>query len=311
MRQADTQPFFDFLNHLPIAALVLSFRPDQTEKLSEQKIRFVNQKFLDLIGYTTDDIPDSWRWMQTAYPDPDYCREISQLWKERAAEALENDEAVARAKVKVRCKSGQDRWFEVFSELRSTIRPGYYIMTFIDITDLTREMEGLKHLSSVDQLTGTYNQHYIIQRIEQEIDRALNTATGFSLVMCDLDFFKSVNDRYGHNCGDYVLVKTAELLRNALTGMDCVARWNGADFLILMREDNAEIARRLVEKAWQTLRTHSFDWEGHSFAMTMTMGITTYRPGDQGEALIERVDSALQRGKQVGGDFIFVDDQTS
>lgn len=308
MQQGDTQPFFDFLDHLPIAAMVLSFGPEQADKLSEQKIRFVNQKYLELIGYSVADLPNTFRWMQTAYPDPGYFKEITQLWKDRAAEALAHDQAIARATVKVRCKNGQDRWFDVFSELRSTIRPDYYIVTFVDITEMTREMEGLKHLSSVDQLTGTYNQRYILQRIDQEIERALNTAEGFSLVMCDLDFFKSVNDRHGHNCGDYVLVKTAEILRDSLSGMDCVARWNGADFLLLMREDNAEIARRIVEKAWQSLRTHRFEWQGSAFALTITLGITTYRPGDQCETLIERVDDALQRGKQVGGDFIFVDD---
>lgn len=308
MSARDTERFFTFLDHLPIAALVIVFDDSQVSSLSDQKIRFVNRKFIDLIGYQVEDIPDAQAWMDQAYPDPEYRREIMQLWKDDAAEALRRDEVTAKATVEVRCKDGSDRWFEVFSEVRSTIQDGYYIISFVDITEVYKTIEDYKKLSSVDQLTGVYNQHYILQRIEQEIERAISSGSGFTLAMADLDFFKMVNDRYGTACGDYVLIEIANMFRQQLSGLDSIARWNGNDFVILLREDNPQLAKNIIHKVWQAIRARSFEWKSHSFAMTITIGMTGFQVGDQSETIIQRVEQALQRGKNVGGDFIYSED---
>jgi len=304
----DTERFFTFLDHLPIAALVIVFDDSQVNSLSDQKIRFVNRKFLDLIGYRVEEIPDAQAWMDLAYPDPVYCHEVMQLWKDDAAAALSRDEVTAKATVKVRCKDGLDRWFEAFSEVRSTIQDGYYIISFVDITEVFKTIEGYKKLSSVDQLTGVYNQHYILQRIDQEIERAISSGSGFTLAMADLDFFKVINDRYGTACGDYVLIEIANMFRQQLSGLDSIARWNGNDFVILLREDNPQLARNIIQEVWQAIRARSFEWKSHSFAMTITIGMTGFQVGDQKETIIERVEQALQRGKNVGGDFIYSED---
>lgn len=309
MPARDTERFFTFLDHLPIAALVIVFDDSQVSSLSDQKICFVNRKFIDLIGYRIEDIPDAQTWMELAYPDPVYRREIMKLWKDDAAEALRKDEVTAKAAVKVHCKDGTERWFEVFSEVRSTIRDGYYIISFVDITEVSKTIEDYKKLSSVDQLTGVYNQHYIVQRIDQEIERAISSGSGFTLALADLDFFKVVNDRYGTACGDYVLIEIANMFRHQLSGLDCIARWNGNDFVILLREDNPQLAKSMIHKVWQAIRARSFEWQGDSFALTITLGITGYRLGDQCESIIERVVSALQRGKNIGGDFIYSDEE--
>ena len=308
MPARDTERFFAFLDHLPIAALVIVFDDSQVSSLSDQKIRFVNRKFIDLVGYRVEDIPDAQAWMDLAYPDPVYRREIMQLWEDDAAEALRRDEVTAKATVKVRCKDGSDRWFEVFSEVRSTIQDGYYIISFVDITEVYKTIEDYKKLSSMDQLTGVYNQHYILQRIEQEIERAISSGSGFTLAMADLDFFKMVNDRYGTACGDYVLIEVANMFRQQLSGLDSIARWNGNDFVILLREDNPQQAKNIIHKVWQAIRARSFEWKSHSFAMTITIGMTGFQVRDQSETIIERVEQALQRGKNVGGDFIYSED---
>ena len=259
MSANDLERFYAFLDHLPIPALVISFTGDQVDNLKQQKIRHVNQKYTDLIGYSIGETPDAASWMALAYPDPGYRQEIMQRWRTEAAEAMAQDEVIAKARVKIRCKDGRERVFDSFSEVRSTIQPDHYIISFIDLTDMASELEGLKQISVMDQLTGAYNQHYLLQRTEQEIERALSTGTGFTLMMADLDFFKTVNDRYGHPCGDYVLVSVAKLFRDVLREADCLARWNGADFVILMREDNPEIARQVIQKAWQAVRAHTFE----------------------------------------------------
>ena len=307
MSNEDLDSFYTFLDHLPIATLVIWFEQPESGDLNAQKIQHVNLKYLNTIGYPLSATPDSACWMDLAYPEPEYRQQIMEKWQADSAKAMQRNEVTAKEVVRIRCFDGRERVFEVFSEVRSTIRPNYYIISFIDITDMTTELEGLKRQSIMDQLTGTYNQHYLLQRANQEIDRALSTGSGFTVMMADLDFFKMVNDRYGHQCGDYVLLTTAEIFRKVLGNLDCLARWNGSDFVILMREENPEIARKIVQRAWQSLRAHSFEWQSHSFAMTITVGITAFQVGDVADSLLERANYALQRGKQVGGDIILIE----
>jgi diguanylate cyclase (GGDEF)-like protein len=307
---SDLDRFYSFLDHLPIAALVISFEEHEAVDLSAQKICHVNFKYLEQIGYPLSATPDSASWMALAYPEPEYRQELINRWKVESAAAMQRDDVTAKAVVKIRCHDGRERFFEAFSEVRSTILPNHYIISFIDITDMKAEIEGLKRQSVMDQLTGAHNQYHLLQRVEQEIERALSIDSCFTLMMVDLDFFKTVNDRYGHECGDQVLIACAKIIRSVLSPVDCLARWNGADFVVLMREDNPGIARQVIQKAWQEIRAHTFMWEDATFAMTATIGLTTYQSGDNTDQVLGRADLALKRGKQVGGDFVFMDDSS-
>ncbi|BBB25656.1 GGDEF domain-containing protein [Amphritea japonica] len=307
MVKGDLDSFYSFLDHLPIAALVISFEEHQVDDLSAQKICHVNFKYLELIGYPLSATPDAASWMQLAYPQPEYRQEITNRWKDESAAAMQRDDVTAKAIVNVRCNDGRNRCFEAFSEVRSTILPNHYIISFIDITDMTVKMEGLKRQSVMDQLTGVYNQYHLLQRVEQEIERAVSSDSYFTLMMFDLDFFKMINDRYGYECGDQVLISCASMINEVLSSEDCLARWNGADFIVLIREGNSGIARQVIQKALQKIRAHTFLWQDISFAMTATIGLTTYQSGDNADKVLERADLALKRGKQMGGDFVFMD----
>jgi len=303
----DTERFYSLLDHLPIAALVIQFDNTQVTSLSDQKICFVNRKYLELIGYDVFEAPNSLRWMELAYPDQAYRDKVMQKWREDSAEALRNDEATAKETVKIHCKDGNDRWFEAFSEVRSTIQDGYYIISFVDITEISERVQDYKKLSTIDQLTGVYNQHFIVERLEKELVRAVSSGDGFTLAMVDLDFFKTINDRYGTACGDHVLIEMTNSFRKTLSSLDCIARWNGSDFLIILREDNPMLAKNIIRKVWQEIRSRTFEWQSHRFAMTVTVGMCSYHIGDQSDNLIDRVGRALQKGKSVGGDFIYFD----
>lgn len=307
MAGQDTERFYSLLNHLPIAALVIQFDNTQVTSLSDQKICFVNRKYLELIGYDVFEAPNSLRWMELAYPDQAYRDKVMQKWREDSAEALRNDEATAKETVKIHCKDGNDRWFEVFSEVRSTIQDGYYIISFVDITEISERVQDYKKLSTIDQLTGVYNQHFIVERLEKELVRAVSSGDGFTLAMVDLDFFKTINDRYGTACGDHVLIEIADSFRKTISSLDCIARWNGSDFMIILREDNPVLAKNIIRKVWQEIRARIFEWQSHRFAMTVTVGMCNYHIGDQSDNLIDRVGRALQKGKSVGGDFIYFD----
>ena len=270
----------------------------------------MNFKYLELIGYPLSATPDSASWMQLAYPEPSYRQELINRWKVESAAAMQRDGMTAMAVVKVRCNDGRDRFFEAFSEVRSTILPNHYIISFFDITDMKVEVEGLKSQSVMDQLTGVYNQYHLLQRLGQEIERALSIDSYFTLMMVDLDFFKTVNDRYGYECGDQVLITCAKIISSVLGPDDCLARWNGSDFVVLMREGNPAIARQVIKRAWEKIRVHTFVWQDVTFAMTVTIGLTAYRSGDSTDQVLGCADLALKRGKAVGGDFVFIDDSS-
>lgn len=307
MLKKELRNYYHFLDHLPVAALVVSFAEEHATKLSQQNILYVNKCYQALVGYPLSATPNSEAWMELAYPERRAREEAMQLWRSTVAQTAQG-EPVSRIRVRIVCADGQTRVFDLHRDVYSAISPEHYIIIFADITDLVSHIDRLKKQSTLDQLTETYNQHYLLKRVEKEINRAGYSETGFTLMMLDLDFFKNVNDRYGHICGDQALISCANIISSALSPVDCLARWNGADFVILMREDNPGIARQIIHKAWQGIRAHTFIWKGETFAMTATIGLTTYRSGDTVDQLLARADLVLKRGKMVGGDFIFMDE---
>ncbi|UTW04212.1 diguanylate cyclase [Amphritea atlantica] len=304
--QGDLDNFLYLLDCLPVAAMVLLFNEEQQRESDRQKIVYVNKKYQQLIGYPLERTPNAEAWMEVVYPDRQHREKLMMLCHTFGG-LLRETEEIAQIRMKIRCNDGKERDFQVTGDNR-TIIPDHYLVTFQEITSLTAEIEQLRQQSEVDQLTGVFNQHHLLRRLEAEVERAESTGAGFTLMMFDLDFFKDVNDHYGHHCGDQVLITCVDLIRSALSGVDCLARWNGADFVVLMREDNPGIARQVIQKAWQGVRAHTFCWRDSTFAMTTTVGLTSYRRGDTTESILERADLALKRGKRVGGDFIFVDD---
>ncbi|WP_428033719.1 sensor domain-containing diguanylate cyclase [Amphritea sp.] len=305
MLEGSSDDLFNLLDYLPVAAMVLQFPEDRHTGMGEQKIIYVNQKYQQLIGYPLELTADTEAWMEVVYPDQQQ-REKWQMRCHTFGGLLRKEEATLKAQIRIRCSDGVMRDFQVMGEARSAT-PGLYLVTFHEITQLTAEIEQLKQQSDIDQLTGVFNQHHLLRRLDKEIRRASISEAGFTLMMFDLDFFKGVNDHYGHNCGDQVLITTVGIIRAALSGVDCLARWNGADFIVLMHEDNPGIARQVIQKAWQGVRAHTFRWGDATFAMTTAVGLTAYRRGDTPESILERTDLALKRGKRVGGDFISVD----
>ncbi len=106
-------------------------------------------------------------------------------------------------------------------------------------------LEKTYKLSITDDLTGLYNRHYVLDRLEKEIERALREGSGFSVIMFDLDNFKKINDKYGHLKGDEVLRKVAQILKRHFRSYDVVSRFGGDEFLVLVLSDKNDIEKRL------------------------------------------------------------------
>ena len=166
-----------------------------------------------------------------------------------------------------------------------------------DVTKYKKIAEELCCLSQTDYLTNSYNRRYFTQKLEEEIERAKRAGSDFSLIMLDIDRFKSINDRFGHNAGDLVLKSVAELIKNRIRKIDTLARWGGEEFVLLLPDTPVENAARLAEELRESLSR--LDIPGVA-SVTASFGVAGYRPGDTIDALTHRADDLMYEAKAAG-----------
>ena len=172
--------------------------------------------------------------------------------------------------------------------------------------ELVQKANELEFLSKTDPLTGIYNRRYIIEKMEEESARFRRYGKTFSLIILDIDFFKRVNDNLGHDCGDYVLAEVARLLRQTLREQDCLARWGGEEFLILLPETDAAGSEVLAERLRAGVEERGFVYHDKRISITLTMGICQYTEGITVDEAIRKADNALYEGKKQGRNCVVV-----
>jgi diguanylate cyclase (GGDEF)-like protein len=162
------------------------------------------------------------------------------------------------------------------------------------------------YLSQRDALTGCFNRGYMNDQLPREIRRALRYRRALALALCDLDHFKSINDSYGHQCGDRVLKDFVESLNELVrTDSDWLARYGGEEFLLVLPETTLENAERLAERLRAHIAGKPFAWQGEVLPVTASFGVVGFGAGQlprslQAEALLNRADEYLYRAKQMG-----------
>jgi len=156
-------------------------------------------------------------------------------------------------------------------------------------------------LSLTDGLTGLWNRRHLALRIEAELSRAVRFGEPFSVVCCDLDGFKPVNDTLGHQAGDTVLIETARRLTDATREVDIVARPGGDEFTLLLPKTGVAGALRLADKIRSAIGDRPFELDGASAAVSVSVGVASYpEHGSSGKELLAAADSALYRAKAGG-----------
>ncbi len=160
----------------------------------------------------------------------------------------------------------------------------------------------LKELCKTDYLTGVHNRRSFMERADLEFSRAQRYGSALSVVMVDVDYFKRVNDSYGHGVGDEVLKLVANILASALRRHDVVARYGGEEFALLLAETRAEPARVLAERCRCRIEAAALEVAGVAVRVTASVGIAAYpRPGvERVSQLIDRADEALYQAKEAG-----------
>jgi len=155
----------------------------------------------------------------------------------------------------------------------------------------------LENLAVIDNLTGLFNRGKLKFVIENEISRSKRYKHSFGFVVIDIDHFKSVNDNYGHQVGDRVLVEISQLIKTNLRTTDILFRWGGEEFVIVCPETNKDGVMLLVENIRKKVEEYSFEKIG---SKTVSIGFTVYEEQDDEMSLIKKADEALYKAKNSG-----------
>ncbi len=172
-----------------------------------------------------------------------------------------------------------------------------HVFTFTDITEIEERRVRLEQKAFTDDLTKVYNRVKFCDMFEYEFIRMQREKSSLSLLMFDIDFFKSINDTFGHKVGDDVLVNLAIVVQKTIRKTDIFARWGGEEFMILLPSTDREGSYLLAEKIRSRIEEHDF---GLAKSITVSMGITSVSPDEQLDAILLRVDSALYAAKHSG-----------
>jgi len=171
-----------------------------------------------------------------------------------------------------------------------------------DFEEAIRRRDEMRHLAETDPLTGLYNRRAFRQRLEAVMDRAQRTGGVVSCLMLDLDHFKKLNDTYGHELGDQVLIQLADLLRREQRAMDVLARVGGEEFVVLLPETGLRGSRIYAERILRRVSSATFGTAATPVQLTVSIGVATY-PDDRvtdGDSLLRLADVNLLRAKADG-----------
>lgn len=194
-----------------------------------------------------------------------------------------------------RKKDGSVYWLE--QHIIPTVNKDNDIESFVSIgIDITAKKE-LEKMATTDKLTGIYNRRRIDEFLRMEIEIAKRHSQTLSLILVDIDHFKSVNDTYGHQTGDAVLSQTTKIISGNLRKSDIFGRWGGEEFIIICPQTNSEEAFVISEKLRTAVENHKFDTVGNK---TICLGIAELNEGDDEKLIIEKADKALYEAKESG-----------
>ncbi len=160
--------------------------------------------------------------------------------------------------------------------------------------------EEIYRLTILDGLTGVHNKRFFLEFLEREVARALRHARPLTLVMLDLDHFKEINDTFGHLAGDAVLKRVAQAIGGRVRRDELLARYGGEEFAVVLPETDLEGALTFAEKVRSEVERAKFSFDGQDIRVTVSVGVSILRSGDDSEALIGAADAELYRAKRDG-----------
>ena len=297
------------LSELPIATLVVD---------ASRRITYRSAKFEKLFGYTPNDVSALHNWLPLAFPDPAYLEQARKTGTEIVALSKRTGHASGPAELRVRCKDGTHKTVEF--HYVDLLDQGIWMMNDIteqnDMEESMRAindhlMERLGEISGLqeqlrkqamhDSLTGLFNRRYLDEMLERELSRARREGPPLTVMMLDIDYFKKLNDTYGHQAGDEVLRRLADLLRQNSRAEDIPCRYGGEEFLLVLPNMGREDALSRAEQWRHEFESMNIVFGQVTMSSTVSIGIATFpEHGQTRDTLIEAADKALYAAKHKG-----------
>ena len=166
--------------------------------------------------------------------------------------------------------------------------------------ELDKVLGELKTLSQRDALTGAVNRRYMLELLGDELKRHRRAGRPFSVAMLDIDWFKRINDTYGHAVGDKVLQRMAALAQGPLRGTDVVARWGGEEFLLLFPVCDAAEAALMLERLREDVARFEWHAVAPGLSVSFSAGVVAHVSEDTVEQTVDKADAAMYRAKEQG-----------
>lgn len=273
--------------------LAIAFHTNQALMITDpaETIERVNTAFTTITGYTAKEAVDANpKILASGQHDTAF---YAALWGQLKEQGHWEGEIWNRR------KNGEiyPEWQSINAVRDEQGRIAHYLAVFHDITEQKRLEAELKRLATHDRLTGIYNRAKLYELLEIAREENERYGTPFSVVMFDVDHFKAVNDRLGHQAGDEALRKLTHRIDGGLRETDAFGRWGGEEFLVLASHADVQDAAELAERLRARVARTPFEEIG---TITISLGVAAYEPGETAEGLERRVDNALYAAKEVG-----------
>ncbi len=209
---------------------------------------------------------------------------------------------------KVKLKAPNDNMEYYFYLHVGKIKKNRYLICFTDITRLERDKDMIRKLADYDTLTKIYNRVKFNEMLPYYMNRALKYNERFSIIIFDIDHFKMINDTYGHNIGDRVLIELTALIKSVIKDMNIrqntvFSRWGGEEFVILIQFKTKVEAYKIANTIRKEINKYSFD---RVKKVTCSFGVTDFKIDDTQIDIFHRVDKALYKAKESGRDRVVI-----
>ena len=196
---------------------------------------------------------------------------------------------------------GKKTWSTTLTPVFENNKVQYIVGSSQDITKRKKVEERLRYLATTDELTGIWNRRHFTQATRNELERAHRYQEIFSLLMLDIDHFKTINDTYGHGAGDEVLRHIADLIRQSLRQVDIPGRFGGEEFAIILPHSDLEAAYLTAERLRQCIETTPAVYNNTEIPFSVSIGVATYQYDIENEdEIFKRADDALYEAKRKG-----------
>lgn len=261
----------------------------------------MNKAYADIVGYTCTELS---KMVHKDFIHPEDREKDTPYVKEIFAGKIDSFTSIKR----YIHKKGYIVWVRAtISVVRNDSgKVKYYIAQIQDITtakkaedDLRKSKDEAEVLARTDYLTRALNRRAFIERLQEEFERTKRTQQGFAMILVDIDFFKSVNDQFGHLAGDYVLQQFAECLGSIVRPYDFIGRYGGEEFIICLPDTDIEQAIAVAERMRESVEAREVEYMGSRIKVTGSFGVASYdqSSSDTLDELIERADSAMYMAK--------------